>query len=128
MDLLTITLHYLPPASYSPNSRASWAKKRGAGGDNNRVLDDVRVLVLEAGWDKQVFPAARCWMTFHFPTKAERDHDNFVARSKPIWDALVTLGVLAKDNIDVIGWPTYGHKYSKPEQTVIEIERTHRLY
>lgn len=125
MRVLTITLPYLPPDSYSPNSRVSWQEKRGKRGDNNRVLDDVRMLVWEAKWDGITFPAAHCVVTFHLPTKHKRDHDNLIARAKPIWDALVKLEVLADDSIDTIGWPTYRHIYSKPEQTVIEIELTH---
>lgn len=122
---LRIELPWLPPASYSPNSRAGWQEKRGPRGDNNKVQDDVRVLVLEAGWDGEVFPAARCWATFHLPTRAKRDHDNLVARTVPIWNALVRLGVLADDSIAVIGFPQYGQIYSKPAKTVIEIELTH---
>jgi Holliday junction resolvase RusA-like endonuclease len=125
MTLLIFNLPYLPPASYSPNSRASWAEKRGKYGDNNRVLEDVRMVVLEAGWDSEPMPAARVWVTFHLPTKRKLDHDNLTARMKPIFDALVTVGVLADDSIDVIGWPTYGHVYSNPAKTVIEIELTH---
>ncbi len=127
MDTLTITLPYLPPDSYSPNNRGSWAEKRGRQGDNNRVSEDVWALVKETGWDEKPMVAARVWVTFHFPTRGRRDPDNFTARCKPIFDALVKAMVLEGDSVDVIGWPTYGHVYSKPPQTVIEIERTHRL-
>ena len=122
---LRIELPYLPPDSYSPNNRGSWAEKRGRKGDNNRVSEDVWALVIEAGWDGEPLKAARCWMTFHIPTRHKRDPDNMVAKTKPIWDALVKAGVLADDTIDVIGWPTYGHIYSKPAKTVVEIDRTH---
>lgn len=128
MDSLTIVLPYLPPESYSPNSRVSqgW-QKRGRQGDNNRVSEDVWALVREVGWDEEPMAAARVWVTFHFPTRHRRDPDNFTARCKPIFDALVKAKVLEGDAVDNIGWPTYGHIYSKPEQTVIEIERTHGL-
>ena len=125
---LRFTVPYLPPASYSPNSRVKWTAKRGKKGDNHRVLEDVRVLVLEAGWDQKIIPVANIEVTFHFPSRIRRDHENFIARCKPIFDALVRLGVLPDDHIDLIGWPRYGHIYTSPPATIIDINPAAPIY
>jgi hypothetical protein len=120
INSLTITLPYLPPKSFSPNARLHWTGKVG---DRRSIQDDVRMLIREAGWDGETWLAVKAWVTFHFPSKHRRDPDNFASRMIPVWNALVREGLLADDNVDVIGWPSYSHVYTKPEATIITIER-----
>jgi len=119
-EYLKFILPYLPPESHSPNSRAHFRVKGEA---SRSVRDDIRVLIREAGWGGERWPAANCWVVFHLPTKHRRDPDNLTARMVPVWNALVREGLLVDDNIDVIGWPVYSHVYGKPAQTVVALER-----
>ncbi len=115
-DSLIITLPGLPPASYSPNSRVPyWARSK----DSHDLLDDLRILLIEAGWDHKRIPMPRARVTFHLD-KRRRDHDNLIPRLKPVWDNLVRAGVIEDDSLRVLGWPEYRHEYGKPK-TVIEL-------
>ena len=88
------------------------------------MLLNLGALVLEQGWDlsSPEIRKAEASCLFHFPQRRVRDHGSFIERMKPLWDALVRLGVLSDDNLDVIGWPTYRHVISKPALTMITIQ------
>ena len=134
---ITIVLPYLPPASYSANSRTHWTAKRGKRGANRDVLDDVRILLAEQNWrcrytgllrhgDCQHRPPlerAKISVCFGLPDKRRRDPGGLQERAKSCFDSLVRLGVLADDSLGVIGWPEYSHHYSpKQPSTTIRIE------
>ena len=145
---ISITLPYLPPASYSANSRAHWSAKRGKRGANHDVLDDVRMLLAEQGWvcssryrgvrirlqvgwhglhaecrHGLALDQAKITVRFGFPDKRHRDPGSCQERIKPCFDALVRCGLLADDSLEVIGWPEYSHHYSpKQPSTTIWIE------
>ena len=134
---ITITLPYLPPATYSANSRAHWSTKRGKRGANHDVFDDVRMLLAEQGWlcvfewvkghgtcpHHMPLDRARIGVSLCFPDRRRRDPGSCQERLKPCFDALVSCGVIADDSLEVIGWPEYSHHYSpKQPSTTIRIE------
>lgn len=119
--ILRLDCPWLPPEVYSSNSRAGIWAKRGKKGANNQTLDDVRALVMEQGWEGPPMKVALCKVHFTFPQRRKRDHGSFVERMKPVWDALVRLGVLEDDNLDVIGWPRYSHGNGAKPSTIIAI-------
>lgn len=108
----------LPPPEYCLNSRTHWAVKHKV---NQEAQDIVRAALLETGQAGVRVVQPRALVTFRFPTKGRRDHDNFIPRLKPYWDALVTAGVLRDDDITTLGWPAYRHEYGQPGAVVIEI-------
>ena len=136
---ITITLPYLPPASYSNNSRAHWTARRGGrDADNHSVSDDVILAVRGLEWHGEVLQKAVIQVTFGLPDRRRYDGDNLIARMKPVFDALCPLkqvgkfpnlrmtggaGVIQDDALEVIGWPEYSHYYSpKQPSTTIRIE------
>ena len=128
---ITITLPYLPPASYSANSRVHWSAKRGKRGANHDVLDDVRMLLAEQRQSGLAPPidGNNCWHKVHIkvifglPDKRRRDPGGLQERMKPMYDALVACAVMQDDDLRVIGWPEYSHHYSpKQTSTTIRIE------
>jgi len=110
----------LPPKEYCLNSRTHWAVKANV---NNEAQAVAVACLLEGGWrpGSVCFNRPTATVLFHFPTRTIRDHDNFIPRMKPFWDALVAAEVLLKDDVDHLGWPIYSHVYDKPGRVVLTL-------
>ena len=120
--MITITLPYLPPPEFSRNSREFWATLNRV---RDRTSDDVKALLLEAGWQpSQPMSRAQIMVEFVLPNRKRRDHDNLITAMKPCWDALVQHQVIKDDCLSCIGIPTYRYRYSRHKEalTIIRIE------
>jgi hypothetical protein len=97
MSYLRLTLPYHPPESFSPNSRKHWGARRR---DRLAVEADITALIIgQLGYfTPPYFQKGRIDYTVIVPDKRERDRDNFIARTKPITDALVRSGVFPNDS------------------------------
>lgn len=117
--LLTITLPYLPPAEFSPNSRVYWTQRHIAG---RKAKDDIWALVHAEGWQGPALSGATVTISWGLPTKKIIDWDNLIARTKPLIDGLVDAGVLVGDSVRDYQ-PEY-RWYDSPRkpQTVIEVK------
>ncbi len=92
---ITITVHQLPPAECSPNSRCHWAVRKRAG-DN--FADEV---YYEAKRTARVrFERAIIALELIVKSVRRRDLDNWWARFKPGMDALVRAGIIPDDDIE----------------------------
>lgn len=104
--LLTIEVPLLPPAEYSPNSRAHWsARKRAGDVYGNAVFlsaTDARNVAYKGR------TASDCWQPLEhaeleieiiFAEERIRDEDNHRARFKPGLDALVRAGIIRYDDM-----------------------------
>jgi Holliday junction resolvase RusA-like endonuclease len=94
MDTIKIELPYLPPASFSPNARCHWAVRNR---DNEMVKNNVFFLLREQFATIPKLQRISLHYTIVVPDKRRRDYDNFIARCKPITDALVYAGLIADD-------------------------------
>ena len=115
--MISITIGSLPPAEYSPNSRAHWTKKRKA-----RVLayDEVIALVNEQGWHGPAIDPAYVTVSWGVNDKRRRDTDNFVGRTKPYIDGLVHAGVLVDDSSRNVIYQFQWHE-AKQKETIITV-------
>lgn len=88
---------FLPLPPNIANSRGHWAKRK-------RQLDEWKVRAVphlfaarrRGLWPK--VPIARYRASAHVVTSRPQDADNATARTKPIWDLLVTWGWLHNDS------------------------------
>ncbi len=91
-----------PPASLSPNTSVHWAKLAKA---KREYKDECGWYILsatgEAGQAAHLSPPVTAQVTFHCDGR-RRDADNHMAMLKPLFDALVEMGVLVDDNKDVL--------------------------
>ena len=94
MKSFTIELPYLPPVSFSPNFRGHWSKRHR---DGRVVKENVQYLLMEQFRPIPSFRRVELHYTIVVPDRRRRDYDNFVARGKPITDALVDAGVIPDD-------------------------------
>jgi len=115
--MLSISLPYLPPKEFSPNSRVHWAQRYRAG---QKVKDDVMALVLEQGWQGDALEKANVKITWTFPDKRRRDLDNLLSATKPCLDSLVLAGVIQDDSMTHITLELVWHQGEKAE-TMIEV-------
>ena len=89
-----------PPAELSPNARVHWAK----------LAWWKRAYKEECGWTirkaiqapRHIRPPVQAQVTFVVTDSRRRDADNYMAMLKPVWDALVEMGVIEDDNKDVL--------------------------
>ena len=98
MDI-KIELPYLPPASFSPNSRVHWAVRSK---DGKIVKEDVYHLLREQCTTIPHLKAVALKYIIVVPDQRRRDYDNFISRTKPITDALVAAGLIADDTPEYI--------------------------
>jgi len=109
--VISFSYPVLPPKEFSRNSREHWATLHRV---QDQVSSDVYALLLEAGWKPgDPWEKAEITVTFVLPDRKRRDHDNLVTSMKPLYDSLVTNGVLKDDDLDCIGIPTYTWRYEK---------------
>ena len=108
---ICFTYPRLPPREFSRNSREHWSVLNRV---KDQVVSDIAGLLLETGW-KPGIPWTKGHVTVEFvlPDRKRRDHDNLVTSMKPLYDALVTNGVLKDDDLDCIGVPIYTWRYEK---------------
>lgn len=92
--MIRLELPYLPPASFSPNSRCHWSKRHR---DGKVVENNVFYLLREQFATIPRFKRANLHYTMVVPDSRRRDYENFVARCKPVTDALVTAGLIPDD-------------------------------
>ncbi|NIR13700.1 MAG: hypothetical protein GWN86_07020 [Desulfobacterales bacterium] len=121
--MLRIIFPYLPPASFSGNDRRGFYARRGKKGDAQVIKNDLIGLLEEAGWNHKPIQFPEVRVTFVLDGR-RRDHDNMVARMKPIWDGLVSLGVLVDDSLRMLGWPEYRDRKKKKGEdmhTILEL-------
>lgn len=115
---IRIELPYLPPREFSPNSRGHWSERARAG---RRVKNDVYALLREQVSRLPMFyrnPLIS--VRWGLPDKRRRDHDNLVAMTKPIIDALV--GVVVTDD-DVRTIQVHYEWFDSPRtpKTIVEV-------
>ena len=116
--VLSITLPYLPPREFSPNSRVHWRTRHKAG---VQAKNDIIALVREQQWQGPPLEGATVTVKWGLPSKGAFDWDNLIARTKPLIAALVDAGVLTGDSVRDYQ-PEYGWFYNpKKPQTVIEV-------
>ena len=116
---MIIELPYLPPASFSPNSRVHWAVR---GRDNVKVKADVYFLLREQYHTIPSFKAIKLKYTVVVPDRRRRDADNFRAMTKPITDALTLCGIIRDDTPQYIKENSLVFEYIKGRKaTVVEI-------
>jgi crossover junction endodeoxyribonuclease RusA len=87
-------LPYLPPASFSPNSRVHWAVRAK---DGKTVKEDVYYLLRAQLTTIPQLKAIALKYTIIVPDNRRRDYDNFIGRTKPITDSLVAAGLIPDD-------------------------------
>lgn len=123
--MLRIRIPSLPPAEYSANKSrgAAWGRQFRVSHGKRGAAAEIHALVIEQGWQGEPIEKAVVKVTFGLPDRRKRDHSGLIERFKPWLDGLVTAGVLVDDNLEVIGWPNYGHCYS-PREPYTEIEVT----
>ena len=121
---ISITYPALPPREFSRNSRVHWSVLHRV---QDSVVDDVLLLLLEAGWQYHE-PPERSVVSVEvvLPDRRRRDADNLITCCKPLLDALVKLRVIRDDCIGVIGFPRYSWRYEKgisaTEITIVEVD------
>jgi crossover junction endodeoxyribonuclease RusA len=119
MDTIKIELPYLPPASFSPNSRVHWAVRSK---DGEMVKNDVYYLLRAFCTTIPQLKAIALKYTIVVPDNRRRDYDNFISRTKPITDALVHAGLLPDDTPQYIKDFRLTFQYEKGKSaTIIEI-------
>ncbi len=85
-----------PPKELSPNARVHWRTLAAA---KREYKENCGWIVLATGWVMAHAPVT-AQVTFVVPDKRRRDPDNHMAMLKPLWDALVEMGVLEDDSHD----------------------------
>ena len=89
-----------PPRELSPNARVHWAKlarvKRAYRDECGWTIKQA----IQAPW--YIRPPVTAQVTFVVTDSRRRDADNYMAMLKPMWDALVEMGVLVDDNKDAL--------------------------
>jgi len=117
MITFSITIHRLPPAECSPNSRAHW---RAKGEAVAIAKDEAIAAVREQGWSGPPIQLALIQVSWGVKDKRKRDTDNFVARTKPFIDGIVFTGVIADDSRFHVRYQ-YGWHEATTSETVITI-------
>ena len=104
MSELIIEIPALPPIEYSPNSRVHWSQRFKAG---NKYSHDVFYMAVDArnkaylkGITDFPWQQAYCEATFFVAEERIRDENNWRARFKPGQDALVSAGLILKDDME----------------------------
>ena len=116
---MIIELPYLPPASFSPNSRAHWAVRSR---DGQMVKADVYFLLREQYRTIPSYKAIELHYTIVVPDRRRRDADNFRAMTKPITDALTLCDIIIDDTPQYIKENSLVLEYVKGKKaTVVEI-------
>ena len=89
----SITLDFLPPEEYSPNSTACWQAKSRAG---KRAKEAVYCYAKQTRQE----PMTYAHVHYHVIIAQERprDVDNWLARAKPMTDGLVRAGLIKADD------------------------------
>ena len=100
---MRLELPYLPPASFSPNSRVHWSVRSR---DSKQVQKDVLYLLREQFRIIPSYKAIALKYCIVVPDSRRRDYENFVSRCKPITDAIVRCGIVKDDA------PEYIKEYS----------------
>ena len=119
MDSIRIELPYLPPASFSPNSRVHWAVRSK---DGKMVKEDVYYLLRAQCATIPQLKAITLKYTIVVPDNRRRDYDNFISRTKPITDALVSAGLIPDDTPEYIKYFNVIFVYEKGKKaTIIEV-------
>ena len=120
VQMIRIELPYLPPASFSPNSRVHWSARAA---DGKTVKEDVYYLLRAQLTTIPQLKAIALKYTIVVPDNRRRDYDNFISRTKPITDALVHAGLLPDDTPQYIKDFRLTFQYEKGKSaTIIEIE------
>lgn len=118
--MIRIELPYLPPASFSPNSRVHWSVRSK---DGEMVKNDVYDLLRAQLTTIPQLKAIALKYTIVVPDNRRRDYDNFISRTKPITDSLVHAGLLPDDTPQYIKDFRLTFQYEKGKSaTIIEIE------
>lgn len=120
MDKIKIELPYLPPASFSPNSRCHWSKRHEISG---LINSDVYMFLRQQFKIIPLLGHIKLHYTIIVPDQRRRDYTNFLARCKPIEDALVYAKLIKDDAPEYIDCPSLTFKYQRGHSaTIIEIE------
>jgi hypothetical protein len=101
----TIKIPRLPSREMSPNFHGHWSRTARA-----KIMDQNEVIgCFSETYTRPDVPVtkARVTVDVYRRTKQRLDADNFAARCKGYWDGLVKAGLLADDNVSVIGTPEY---------------------
>ncbi len=93
---VTYTFNW-PPSALSPNARVHWRTLAKA---KRQYKEGCSWVVLVVGL-RCLTPPVTAQVTFHCDGR-RRDPDNHMAMLKPMWDALVEMGVLVDDNKDAL--------------------------
>ena len=117
-----------PPRELSPNSRAHW--RQVARMKATYKEDCGWVILAERGWvdgptlkpQAYLKPPVTAQVTFRCDRR-RRDPDNTMAMLKPLWDALVDVGLLIDDNKDVLTIKEPKWEVGKP-LVIVELEET----
>ena len=91
-----------PPKELSPNARVHWRTLMGATADYKEECEwDIfaQGVVPKGRLGVRLTPPVTAQVTF-VCDKRRRDADNHMAMLKPLWDALVEMGVLEDDSHD----------------------------
>lgn len=97
---VVIEVPALPPKECSPNARVHWAARYKAGKKFKEVVGWSARASIPNLADFVPMDKAEMSLTFVVAEKRIHDADNFIARFKPGQDALVTMGLLAQDDIN----------------------------
>jgi len=95
IEEIVFTLPYLPPACFSPNSRCHWSKRKQWA---DQIEVDMRVVLYSFVATRYTFDKIELKYIICCKQQRKRDFDNFVARTKPMTDAMVRIGLLADDS------------------------------
>lgn len=92
---MTLTLHYLPPAVLSPNSRGHWAPKAKAA----KKLREDAYYAAKTQLPGVCFQQVRATVQWRVSDpKRRRDLDNAAASMKAFWDGLTDAGLWPDDS------------------------------
>jgi len=98
--MIEIVVRMLPPVEFSPNWRGHWGKRYRAGKDYKAAVGWCAKEAMQKHPDKSRFPFGKVELELLFIVAEERvrDADNWLARQKAGQDALVEVGLIAKDD------------------------------
>ncbi len=85
-----------PPKELSPNARVHWRTLARA---KREYKADCKIMAYITGTFPSARPPVTAQVTFVCDAR-RRDADNHMAMLKPLWDALVEMGVLEDDSHD----------------------------
>ena len=107
-----------PPRALSPNARVHWRTLAKA---KREYKDDCgwAMLAQSRSWwptVERLTPPVTAQVTFHCDGR-RRDPDNHMAMLKPLWDALVEMGVLVDDSHDKL--KILDSKWERGEKKVV---------